>query len=99
METNTTLGNNCGCKNNSDCNALMQKIRQVNFALVETILYLDAYPCSSEALEHYHCLKKEAEELKEKYESTCGPLTALGNQSRSEWSWIKSPWPWHTEAN
>ena len=78
---------------------LSRQIDAVDFALVETVLYLDAYPENRQALEFYHALLSEHARLVEQYERTVGPLTADGNRSTSSWDWVKTPWPWETAAN
>lgn len=78
---------------------MLDRIRKVDFSLVDTILYLDAYPCSADALAYYHKLKDGKDELVKKYEAMYGPLTAYGNDSESDWNWIKGPWPWEYDAN
>lgn len=81
------------------CDELLCKIRAVDFAIQETVLYLDAYPCDRIALEYYHKLVALCRELKEKYQTSCGPLSNTGNYSKTNWDWISSPWPWQPEAN
>ena len=78
---------------------LARQIDAVEFALVETILYLDAYPENRSALEFYQALLAERTRLVEQYEKTVGPLTALGNRSNTTWEWVNTPWPWETAAN
>ncbi len=78
---------------------LSRQIDAVEFALVETILYLDAYPENRRALEYYQTLLSERARLVEQYEKTAGPLTAYGNKSNTSWDWVKTPWPWETAAN
>ena len=78
---------------------LLNRIRTVDFALVETILYLDAYPENRQALNFYHALNNERRRLTEQYEKTVGPLTATANRSTTEWDWVQSPWPWEPIAN
>lgn len=85
---------NSNCRNNGNGEALMQKLRQVDFALYDTILYLNAYPNCRKALAHYHTLMDMHKQLKEEYESTHGPVTAFGNKSKSSWDWTETPWPW-----
>ncbi len=80
------------------CRKLMDQIRAVDFALYETVLYLDVYPHSCEALETYHKLKAQREELHRAYESTVGPLTAFGNESITSWDWMRKPFPWEYDA-
>lgn len=102
-------GGGCGCGNNrqehhdhqncgGSCGRLMDQIRAVDFALYETVLYLDVYPDSCDALETYHKLREQSKALHEEYESTCGPLTAFGNKSVGSWDWMSKPCPWEYEA-
>ncbi len=81
------------------CRKLMDRIRAVDFALYETVLYLDVYPHSCEALATYHKLKEQREELHRSYEATVGPLTAFGNQSTTSWDWMRKPFPWEYDAD
>lgn len=73
---------------------LLQKLRQVDFALYDTILYLDAYPHCRKALAHYHTLLNMQKKLKAEYEAQYGPVTAFGNGSQTSWDWTSTPWPW-----
>jgi spore coat protein JB len=101
-----TGGGCCLCKpdcndnvNELSCKSLLEKLRMLDFALCELVLYLDAYPHACDALEMYHRLVAERQEVLSLYESACGPLTAGGNQSHSSWDWFKGPFPWDYEAN
>ena len=78
------------------CHTLMNRIRAVDFALNETVLYLDAYPDCREALAYYHALLSQRKALMAQYEREVGPISAFGNASQNSWDWIKSPWPWQT---
>ncbi len=89
--------NNCGCKTN--CRDLMKKLRMLDFAIYDTVLYLDAYPDSGQALECYHRLLEQRGAVLCEYQAKCGPLTMFGNESRSAWQWINMPWPWEYDAN
>ena len=96
----------CGCSNHNDngqpshaCTELLAKIRAVDFALYELVLYLDAYPNCQDALDMYHKLLCRQKELTAEYESACGPLTAFGNESHTSWDWIDKPFPWEFSAN
>lgn len=87
---------NCnGCSGGS---RLIDKIRKIDFALAELILYLDVYPDCSEALTYYHKLIDQRKALVAEYEKKT-PLTAYGNTSTHSWDWISSPWPWQYDAN
>ena len=97
-------GNGCGCESRSGadtatCKRLMDQIRAVDFALYETVLYLDVYPHSCDALETYHKLKAQSEALRAEYEATCAPLTAFGNKSDTSWDWMGKPFPWEYDAD
>ena len=43
--------------------------------------------------------KELREKLVSEYCSKCGALTNLSNESKTEWNWIRSPWPWEADAN
>ncbi len=82
----------CNCKNT------MTRLRQVDFAIQETVLYLDAYPKCREAMALYRSLTAERRQLVAQYEEACGPLTMYGNLGDT-WQWTETPWPWEPEAN
>lgn len=85
----------CSCHEpQEDGQRLLKQIQVVDFALYEVILYLDAYPESSEALDYYHKLMERRRALHTRYEGSCGPITAYGNVSRNSWDWVKGPAPW-----
>jgi spore coat protein JB len=86
-------------QSNIRCEQILEEIREIDFTIVETVLYLDAYPDHPQALEYYHKAVQERRRLMDLYEGKCGPLTVYGNQSKSSWDWVKSPWPWESNAN
>ena len=81
------------------CKSQLEMLRAIDFAIQETVLYLDAYPNHAEALKYYHALIDQRKQLAAGYEKQCGPLTMYGNQSRNSWDWISGPWPWEIDAN
>jgi spore coat protein JB len=85
----------CDCA----CREKLQQIRALDFAIQETVLYLDAYPENRQALEYYHTLLKERKETVAEYEQKCGAVTMFGNTSGNAWQWISGPWPWEYDAN
>ena len=94
-----TVHSGCGCNgDNQACQHLLARIQAVDFALYELVLYLDVYPQSCDALETYHKLKEQHEELCREYEKVCGPLTAFGNESHTTWDWMSHPAPWEYGA-
>ena len=90
--------NMAGC-GRGGCNERMKMLQAIDFALQETVLYLDAYPENQQALDYYHQLLAQRAELMEAYESNCAPITMYGNKSRTSWDWVLGPWPWEHGAN
>lgn len=82
-----------------NCQKELQKLRAIDFAIQETVLYLDAYPECRQALEYYHKLIEMRERVLSSYEKACGPMTMYGNKSQRSWDWVEGPWPWENEAN
>lgn len=77
----------------------MRKLQTIDFALVETVLYLDAYPNSSAALAYYHKLLGERKKLSDELSRLGKPITAMDNASTDKWRWTEGPWPWQPEGN
>ena len=85
---------------NGTCRQMLRELQTIDFSMVETILYLDAYPESREALEYYHKLHEERKRLLAAMQAAgCPPITAMDSHSRTEWNWIRGPWPWEPDAN
>ena len=82
------------------CHALKRQLQAIDFSIVETVLYLDAYPHCKKALAHYHTLVHERAELVRKLSEECRmPITHCENASMDSWDWINTPWPWELDAN
>ncbi|MBQ3012496.1 MAG: spore coat protein CotJB [Clostridia bacterium] len=79
---------------NCNGNSLLKRLQEVEFALYELTLYLDAYPESKDALMHYHSLLDARRALVAEYQAKHGPLTMYGNESTTSWDWASTPWPW-----
>ena len=84
-------------RNNGRNDSLLLKLQQIDFAIYETALYLDAYPNCQEALNHYHNLLKTRDELRASYEAENKPLTMFGNENKTSWDWVKTPMPWEIQ--
>ena len=78
---------------------LLKKIQAEDFAIYETILFLDTHPCDETALAFYNTHRETAEKLKHEYIQKYGPLTIYENHDSKHWRWIEGPWPWEREAN
>ena len=86
------MNNGCACR------SLMKRIRELDFAITETVLYLDVYPECVKAQEYYQKLIREREELCRRINAECGPVT-INNVNHGKWNWTKGPWPWEPDAN
>lgn len=89
-----------GCNGGGDCKALMKKLQMIDFAIVDTVLYLDSYPECSKALAYYNKLMCEREGIRKTLATKCmRPMSSFENAGESSWDWISSPWPWEASAN
>lgn len=70
---------------------LLLRVSSVQFALLETRMFLDTHPDDPEALEMYKKYKEKFNALVKEYEEQFGPLTLNGYNSDE---WLKDPWPW-----
>lgn len=77
---------------------LLEEIRALSFALVETNLYLDSYPEDKEALAYFRRVRDELRAKTEAYERAFGPLTPMGATAENGWDWVETPWPWESEV-
>ena len=75
--------------------ALLNKVRECTFALIDLNLYLDVHPDDQEKIRLYNNCSKQKETLTQEYEMSYGPLT-LDSEALDTypWSWIVPPWPW-----
>ena len=83
---------------NNNVKNLQKKLQKVSFALVEVILYLDAYPNCEKAKKYYKELTAERHALIQGLAEAGVPMSAM-NLNNGEWVWTKGPWPWEYEAN
>ena len=76
------------------------RLKKIDFSIIDTVLYLDAYPNCKKALSYYHKLKAEREAVVEALSKSCNmPVTSFENSSEDKWHWIESPWPWEHADN
>lgn len=88
------------CGDKGECRALKEKLKRVDFSLIDTVLYLDAYPECKAALAYYHKLKAEREKIVEALSKSCNmPVTNFDNASEDTWNWVDKPWPWEACDN
>ena len=78
--------------------ALLNKYRELDFALIDLSLFLDVFPNDAEKIRLYNQILKNAEQVKKEYETRYGPLTLNGEGLNTyPWAWLNSPWPWEGE--
>ncbi len=77
----------------------LKKLQAIDLALIETALYLDAYPDNKAAFAYHGKLLEEREKLAAALAKDGKPLTHHTKLSQDTWQWVKAPWPWEFEAN
>lgn len=105
MNTNYTSNSNNNMYNSNDnmsdceCNKfnqtreeMMERIKCLNFAIIELGLYLDTHVDDERAICLHRKYCKEYRELTDKYQKIYGPLTI--HFPCNKWRWIEEPWPW-----
>jgi spore coat protein JB len=76
--------------------ALLKEIMKLQFAVIETALYLDTHPNDPRVLAKHNEYAYNLCMFKKQYEDKYEPLTHYGT-SRFPWSYINGPWPWEIE--
>ena len=78
--------------------SMQKRLQRISFALVELVLYLDAYPNCERAKKYYKELSDERDMLIKALSKAGMPMSNM-NVEGNEWTWTKGPWPWEYEAN
>lgn len=73
----------------------LRQLQIYSFMVYDTLLYLDAYPDSKEALNAYNKYKALEAKAMAEYESKYGPVTMPTNAD--SWQWTNGPWPWQID--
>ena len=90
---------NDGAVSDCNCKALTERLRKIDFSIIDTVLYLDSYPECKKALAYYNKLICERDALRKALAEKCRrPMTSFENVGEA-WDWIDSPWPWDVSAN
>ena len=83
----------CECNEFNQTRAdILERIKCLNFAIIELGLYLDTHPEDEKALCLHRKYCKEYRELTDKYQKVYGPLTI--QFPCNKWRWLEEPWPW-----
>lgn len=95
MYTTTNMQNNSNMMSNA-CEdtrtEMINRIKALNFAIIELGLYLDTHVNDEKAICLHRKYCKEYRELTDKYQKVYGPLTI--QFPCNKWRWIEEPWPW-----
>lgn len=78
---------------------MLQKIREYDFTMMDTALYLDSHPKDAMALDHFRKAKEKYNKAVSDYESKYGVLTMKNMDNNLQWTWIDDPWPWEGADN
>ena len=78
-------------------NDLLRKVQALSFAKVETELYLDTHPESTQALNYYKKILEQLDDAMTEYQNKYGPLFAEGVVG-DRWTWVEGAWPWQLET-
>ena len=90
---------NGSCPQGNGGHDLLHRLQALDFSIYDTVLYLDAYPNSADALAYYKKLVAERDSLiRALSASHNAPTTAFDNVG-DDWDWVKGPWPWEASAN
>lgn len=76
--------------------SMLKHVMELDFALVETNLYLDTHPADKKALMLQNTLIEKYDELICIYEAKYGPITRR-SKSKCPWQYVEEPWPWDIE--
>ena len=79
---------------------LKRRIDALDFAIYETILFLDTHPSDRRAMAAFEKYKRERTEAIKEYETQFGPYIKRAEDVTpgKTWGWIKKPWPWENEG-
>ena len=88
LSANNNTSNNC----DNTREEMLERIKCLNFAIIELGLYLDTHPDDEKALCLHRKYCKEYRELTDNYQKVYGPLTI--QFPCNKWRWLEEPWPW-----
>ncbi len=88
----------CNSGDKINVQKLIKKLQMLDFSIIDTVLYLDAYPNCQKALDYYNRLTTERHEVAVQLANAGYPQNILSNKG-DKWVWTSSPWPWEYEAN
>lgn len=82
----------------TDRQKLLRKLQAADFALIDTVLYLDTHPADKDALDCYDKYQRVSDELRAEFTSRYGALENSDVNTGDYFEWVNNPWPWEMEA-
>ena len=73
---------------------MLLEIQKLQFAALDTALYLDTHPNDPVALYRHKVYTDQLKQVKDAYEMQFGPMTIFSHEVGDNWRYINSPWPW-----
>jgi len=74
--------------------ALMKRIQEVQFTMIDLMLYLDTHPCDNFAIERYNMAAEELHDLQVLYSEKFGPIMWGSINEGDTWLWAEEDFPW-----
>ena len=91
---NTGGDNNTGTGGSMTCEAMLNKISELEFAITDLNLYLDTHPNNREALRMLTQLSATVKSMMYDYSQKCGPLVVTDVSDKTPFEWVQGKWPW-----
>ncbi len=83
---------------NNEKEALLNKIREYDFARSELRLFLDNFPEDTDKIKLYNDYSKLYNQYVREYEKRYAPISVESETLNSyPWKWLASPWPWEVD--
>ena len=80
-------------------NTALSELMALDFAIAELGLYLTTHRSDEDALELFRSYIRLANEGREKYVATYGPLRQTDMTQGDTFCWLNDPWPWEIGGN
>jgi spore coat protein JB len=81
-------------------NDLLMRLSALDFAALDTQLYLDTHTNDRKATENYNMYLNDAAKLRRQYEAEYGPLTSFRSPaSGDKYAWAAGLFPWEQQFN
>ena len=76
----------------------LNELMAIDFVCDELELYLDTHENDGEAFSLYQTMLALREEARQRFALRCGPIMQCDMLGKSEYTWLRAPWPWEYPA-